>query len=419
VRVLIASDHYPPGTGGAERQTQLLGRAFHSRGDAVAIAVPRYPGVPAVYDDEGVAVHGVGQLRSRLRQPGKESRHHAPPFADPVMTRELRRLVRTFAPDLVQSHGWITYSVAAALKGTDIPLLATARDYGFFCATRTLVHDGARCDGPGIAKCMACAGRYYGGPKGWLAATGVLANRARLRRRLAGIHSISSFVADSMNEHLIGAETQRPVAQFVLPSFLDESCDAVDGDAVTLALERLPDEPFLLYVGAFRAIKGVNALLEAYAQLADPPPLVMIGSYGWDGPSEFPSNVTTLAKVPHAAVMAAWDRALFGVMPSLLPEPFGSVVHEAMSRGKPVIGTTPGGHCDMIVDGENGLLVSPGDVRALRRAMEFLLADPERRARMGRAAQERAREFSADNVLPRFFEAFASVTSRDEGAPDQ
>jgi glycogen(starch) synthase len=226
-------------------------------------------------------------------------------------------------------------------------------------------------------------------------------------------------VADSMNEHLIGAETQRPVAQFVLPSFLDESCDAVDGDAVTLALERLPDEPFLLYVGAFRAIKGVNALLEAYAQLADPPPLVMIGSYGWDGPSEFPSNVTTLAKVPHAAVMAAWDRALFGVMPSLLPEPFGSVVHEAMSRGKPVIGTTPGGHCDMIVDGENGLLVSPGDVRALRRAMEFLLADPERRARMGRAAQERAREFSADNVLPRFFEAFASVTSRDEGAPDQ
>jgi glycosyltransferase involved in cell wall biosynthesis len=84
-----------------------------------------------------------------------------------------------------------------------------------------------------------------------------------------------------------------------------------------------------------------------------------------------------------------------------------------------VIGTTPGGHCDMIVDGETGLLVRPGDVRALRRAMEFLLADAPRRERMGRAAKERACRFSADNVIPRFFEAFESVATREGGAPDR
>ena len=416
MRVLIASDHYPPGTGGAERQTQLLGRAFHERGDTVAVAVPRYPGQPGTYDDDGITVHGVGQLRSVVQPVREGLRHHAPPFADPVTTRELRKLIRRFAPDIVHSHGWITYSIAAALKGTDIPLLAIARDYGYFCATRTLVRDGERCDGPSLGKCVTCAAHHYGRPKGWIAAGGVLANRARLRRRLAGIQSISSYVAASIHEHLLCGDGAG-VAQFVLPSFLDESCDDGDEVATASALERLPTEPFLLYVGAFRRIKGVDALLDAYAQLHDPPPLVMIGSFCADGPSKLPPDVTTLAKIPHAAVMAAWERALFGVMPSLLPEPLGSVVYEAMSRGKPVIGTVPSGHADMIVDGETGVLVPPGNVIALRRAMESLLDDPRRRERMGRAARQRAQQFAAANVLPSVFQAFDSVAASRRGSP--
>jgi glycosyltransferase involved in cell wall biosynthesis len=218
-----------------------------------------------------------------------------------------------------------------------------------------------------------------------------------------------------MHEHLLRGDGDG-IAQFVLPSFLDESRDDDDEAATAFALERLPAEPFLLYVGAFRRIKGIDALFDAYGQLHDPPPLVMVGSFCADGPSELPPNVTALAKIPHAAVMAAWERALFGVMPSLLPEPLGSVVHEAMSRGKPVIGTTPSGHSDMIVDGETGLLVPPGDVFALRRAMETLLAHPDRRERMGRAARERAQQFEAANVLPNIFQAVDSVAESHRGS---
>ena len=60
---------------------------------------------------------------------------------------------------------------------------------------------------------------------------------------------------------------------------------------------------------------------------------------------------------------------------------------KGMSRGKAVIGTTPGGHTDMIVDGVTGLLVPPGDVDALRAAMQTLLDDPELCVRFGRAGQ--------------------------------
>ena len=107
--------------------------------------------------------------------------------------------------------------------------------------------------------------------------------------------------------------------------------------------------------------------------------------------------------------MAAWDRCLFGVLPSLLPEPLGSVVYEGMSRGKAIIGTTPGGHTDMIVDGETGYLVPAGDVAALVEAMQRLIEQPSLRDRLGRAGRLRARLFTADVVIPQFEQAYKQI----------
>src|SRR5205823_1014573 len=99
-------------------------------------------------------------------------------------------------------------------------------------------------------------------------------------------------------------------------------------------------------------------LLAAYERLVDPPPLVLIGTKEPDTPP-IPAHVRVLLDVPHEAVMLAWRRCLFGVLPSLLPEPLGTVACEAMSCGKAVVGTTPGGHTDLLVPGETGLVV-PG-----------------------------------------------------------
>ncbi len=105
-------------------------------------------------------------------------------------------------------------------------------------------------------------------------------------------------------------------------------------------LERLPEEPFILFVGAFRKVKGLETLFEAYERLSSPPPLVLLGTFERDSPAQLPPQALVLADVPHDVVMAAWDRAMFGVMPSLWPEPLGSTVVEGMMRGRPVIGTS-------------------------------------------------------------------------------
>jgi glycosyltransferase involved in cell wall biosynthesis len=139
-----------------------------------------------------------------------------------------------------------------------------------------------------------------------------------------------------------------------------------------------------------------------------------MGTYERDSPADFPPEAIVLTDVPNAAVMAAWDRAMFGVMPSLWPEPLGATVAEGMSRGRPVIGTQLGGHADMLTDSA-GMLVPQGDVAALREAMAKLIADPGLREEMGRAAAERARSFRAENVLPRFEEAYRTVIAAGTG----
>jgi glycosyltransferase involved in cell wall biosynthesis len=90
------------------------------------------------------------------------------------------------------------------------------------------------------------------------------------------------------------------------------------------------------------------------------------------------------------------------VLPSLWPEPLGSVVYEGMSRGNAVIGTTPGGHTDMIVHGETGFLVPPGDVAALVDAMQRLIAQPDLCERFGEAGRTRSTLFTAGVVVPQF-----------------
>ena len=64
-------------------------------------------------------------------------------------------------------------------------------------------------------------------------------------------------------------------------------------------------------------------------------------------------------------------------------------VMEAMAAARPIVATRVGGVPELIDDGESGVIVPPGDARALAAAIVTLLHDPTRQRRLGAAASER------------------------------
>lgn len=408
MRILIASDHYPPFIGGGQLTTWFLATRLVERGHEVAVATVWQPGLSRI-QVEGVPVHRLRQLRTSISLfVNQERKYEQPPFADPITVVALRRLIRSYQPDLVHSHGWFSHSCAAALVGTKIPLVLSARDYGYACANRTLLRRGEICNGPALLKCIRCAGSNYGRPKGWIAAISVLAGRKLLLHKTAGLHSVSAYVQKTLRRDLVRRHN-RPIAERVIHEFVTADPFSLKEQTIEHYLRRLPREPFILFVGALRLVKGIAELLAAYGRLDSPPPLVLIGTSEHDTPTKLPTGCVVLNDFPHAAVLRAWDRCLFGVIPSRLPEPFGMVLVEAMHSGKPVITTVPGGHGDVVVDGVTGLLVQPGDVQALEEAMCRLLSDPVLRRQLGQAAYLRASRITPDSAISAFEDLYREV----------
>lgn len=411
-RVLLVSDTYAPMIGGADRAIESVATELHGRGHTVAVATAWQPGLPERETRERIEVHRIRSLVSRLPAIADDPRRHVPPpFPDPEALLRLGRLVRRFRPDVIHSYGWLTYSCAPMLARGRVPLVLSLHDYGNFCALRTLLYeDRETCSGPAPSKCLGCAGGHYGRLKGTAAVAGVLGGRRSLARGLAGAQFNSAYMQRVAWRHLLHGRsrlTPGSSADALLPPLhvrLEDGAPNVD------ILERLPAE-YILFVGALRRVKGVYALLEAYRRLDNPPPLVLAGTPEIDTPTSLPPNVTVLESLSHATVMALWDRALFGVFPSIGPEPFGLTIEEAMSRGRAVIATRPGGPEEKIADGETGLLVAAGDVNALATAMRRLIENPGLRERLGSAAAGRRQLFRPAEWIPRLEDLYRSVVA--------
>lgn len=106
-----------------------------------------------------------------------------------------------------------------------------------------------------------------------------------------------------------------------------------------------------------------------------------------------------------------WMQAMDVIIHASEYEPFGIVVIEAMSLGKAVIASIPGGPEEMIRSGEQGLLVQSGDVAALATAIESYLTDTELAEKCGRGARERAQDFSLERYGEHLDQALHTLVS--------
>jgi glycosyltransferase involved in cell wall biosynthesis len=97
--------------------------------------------------------------------------------------------------------------------------------------------------------------------------------------------------------------------------------------------------------------------------------------------------------IPRSKMPQFWNSVDIAVVPSL-SESFGLVALEALACGVPVIATAVGGLKEVVVDGECGLLVPPGDAASLSSALRALISNTSLRERLAAGARLRAQAFS-------------------------
>ena len=169
-------------------------------------------------------------------------------------------------------------------------------------------------------------------------------------------------------------------------------------------------EPYVLFVGRISEQKGIFPLLEATRALPEDVSLVLCASSP-DTPELLARLEAAVAgrprvhwinaMLPVPEVVELYSHAAVFVCPSIY-EPFGLINLEAMACGTPVVASRVGGIPEVVVDGETGWLVPPGDEAALARALRDALADPARARRMGEAGRRRVEaHFSWDRIADR------------------
>jgi L-malate glycosyltransferase len=167
-------------------------------------------------------------------------------------------------------------------------------------------------------------------------------------------------------------------------------------------------EAMILHLSNLRALKRIDLLLATAAAIRPRASFRLVILAG-DSFSPFSAEVRRLGLGDRVIVrerVSAIDDYLkaadLGLFTSEV-ESFCLSILELMSIGCPSAAFAVGGIPEVMTAGETGLLVPFGDTAALTRAVESLIADPARRAALGQAAQQRAREhFSAAAIVPRY-----------------
>jgi glycosyltransferase involved in cell wall biosynthesis len=400
MRILMISDFYQPFLGGVEQHVNNLACALVHRGHHVAVATLRHGSLASREVKDGVSIYRLDGVAQRFTGLFKnEHRRWAPPVPDPGLAKGLLGVIREEEPDVVHGHDWLARSFVPLKPLVGARFVVSLHYYTRTCSKKDLLYDDQPCAGPGLAKCVSCGSKHYGRAKGLPI---VLGNRlGAAGEDWAADHYIA--VSQSVARMNQLDRSGRPYS--VVPNFVPDVCPT---SALARAnLRQLPRRPFILFVGDLRAYKGIDVLLRAYSQLQTGVPLVLIGKIWPESPRSFPPGVRIVTDCPNQAVLGAWQRALFGVVPSIGPEAFGLVAIEAFAGGKPVVASRIGGLQEIVQPDINGLLVPPNDVPSLAAALQRLLDDTDLRTQLASGARITAADYRASAVVPRIEDIYA------------
>ena len=369
MKLLLTSHRFWPNVGGTETAVEQLARHFARRGHEVTVATMAEPGCPEEETREGYRIR-----RFEMRRVGK---FRLPPAS-------YRRFVLDEDWDLVHLVGqrvWSSDWLYAHLRRARCAIVFTA--YGFAQwrrADRKPFVDAA----------------YY---------------KLVLPRALRHVTVVTAATAQERDDLLSFGV---PADKIVL---MGTGYEPAEFDSLPAGFRQKhgfgPDEPILLYAGGFYANKRVDRLVEAAGGTGAT--LVVLGKDA-DGlqagcerlAAERGTKLRVLGRIPREDYLSAFREADLFVFGSDF-EGFGIVVLEAMAAGLPFVSTPAGAAPDLAATGAG---VIAADADAMRHEIRALLADPARRAAMGRIGKEAAKARTWSAVADDYLRLFEDVGRR-------
>ncbi|MGH3881279.1 MAG: glycosyltransferase family 4 protein [Actinophytocola sp.] len=400
MKVLMLSWEYPPVVvGGLGRHVHALARHVVSLGHEVVVLCRHEAGTDALtHPSTDAVVEGVRVIRVA------EDPTHLLFEKDLVawtlgmghgMIRAGLGLLSGWRPDVVHAHDWlVTHPAITLAEHAGAPLVATIH------ATE--------------------AGRH----SGWLS--------QRLNQQ---VHSVEWWLANRADALITCSTAMRaevahlfevePAELAVIHNGIEPRGWRVSASAVRSArAQHAPaGAPLIVYFGRLEWEKGVQDLLAALPRLrrAHPGARLVVAGQGVQAAAlveqarklRVRRSVDFVGHLPDPSLVACLAAADVVVLPSRY-EPFGIAALEAAAVGAPLVASTAGGLAELVIDGETGLSVEPGDVDGIVSSIRAVLADPAAAARRAKAARARlATEFDWRTIAESTVTVYESAAVRE------
>ncbi len=417
MRILLATDAFPPICGGSGWSTYELARGLRAQGHDISIVQPR----PATtrgarersYDNFRVIEYGTtAPPIPYLRNYFTNERLFAElaDFLTTVITRERIDVVHG-------QHVMTSVPAVRSARRSAIPAVCTVRDYWPVCYWSDLIHTSE-----GMTLCPQCSAsmmtqcvRPHAHSAWPLALPMIPYMRANLARKQRGLGQADAIVAVSST---IAADLRARSAD-IASARMEIIPNAVNVEALQKAAAASTPPmsgPYALYLGKLAPNKGTTHLVRTIERANLDWPLVVAG----DGPeratieqdaARSSRDIRFVGWVDQPSATAWMAHASLLVFPSRGPESLSRVLIEASALGLPIAAMNTGGTPDIVIDQRTGLLANTPE--ALADDIRRLRSDESLRARLGSDARAHATaKFDTSVVIPKIERLYVDLMEK-------
>ena len=401
--------------GGGEINVQLLASMLAQKKNEVLVLTSYHQGLLQMEKKDGVTVH-------RRLKTGKDAStflgnmKRASLFPNSV-AKGVKQILKEEKIDAIHFIG-TSIIAASKLHRSNVPLFATIESYPALCPKGDRIFHGKK-------ECaVKCSFLKFLSCQSDSREIGKMKNRWCIKYNaplLSYIYRYYKELNDSLKYcHLIAISEY---VQGLLRQQGHESTivsNAIKINDFKVVTKKKNKKEKIIFLGAFIKSKGAQVLLEAIEGLDAECELYGEGVLKEELQAiiaEKKLNAKICLPVSYDKIPRVYADADIVVFPSLWPEPFGRIAIEAMAAGKPVIGSAIGGIKETITKG-TGILVDPGNVQQLRKAIELLMHDRALQKKMGKKGRKVAEElYAEERVADKLISIYALKSSLCQNKP--